>query len=1009
MNKKTILLLLAFCIFFGSLPYVQSKTIVKIYQATNIRMSPSVDAKVLARIQPPKDLNVISETKDKSGKTWFEVEASPGKKGFVASWVVKVQRTGTEEKIDGQVAVIDPNSGIINLRSSPNTSSSVALQIKTKIELPVVAKTKGDDGKDWYKLSLGNGRFGWIGAGLIDEIKSTQVAKEEVKNLTIIIDPLTNLRSGPSTKSPVVNRTTSTIRPSVVAKSKDADGKIWYEIVLPTGTHAWVRSDLAKTATPILEESTSKQKGIISKNVNVRKDAGLNFAKVYTTKSQVVVQILSKKSDVNGKMWLKVQGDFGVGWVLGSMVETTSSSPFDIVAAKAQLRLAPSQGGKLLGVVPRESKCTISGSALNSDGGTWYLLTTQQGETGWVTSTKVKTSGSVDLPPANLLGLTVELQKESTLASFPSGSGGPKIFAGGKGKVESVAQREGGRLYYRILSGNQAGWVSSEDTKRHTQPQPVKPVDVGEIQWAKRGDVLKFTIPISSKPNSMNIKSYNDNPRIQLFLDNSFCTGDLEPIVVDSTLVSRVGIEQKSVSPPTVLVVFQLNKPCDYHLSPLNPTSTELVLEIFEKVESNQMRIEIQGRPVHASDPPILLDNKVMVPVGALASHLGYIISWDDKENRAEMSVDPKRPFVFSFTNLKPSMHVVDGQNSFYKTIAPAPRIVGSAFYVPIEPVAPMLGFSYMYSPVQNKVYLDPVIDKLEIGGCLDTSKACSTLSTQVSFFTDFDVTELPDGRSKVTLNNCVLGENALSGIDAKKVSVDFDPRTNANPPKVTILITKKSTEEIGYGEARGPNKLIFTLKEKNKSGLNGKTIIIDPGHGTFNEDGSYDVGCSGMMGTYESEVNLQTAFELGKMLSSQGATVLYTRNEERNIKTPDLEGRASFANSSGADMFVSIHFNAARDPDAQGTETYYYTDLGRRLAEKIHKNVLSKVGFEDRGIKKRGFYVCREIVSIPSILIEPLFLSNKKGEGWIREEVNVKKLAEGIQLGIKEFFQEPI
>lgn len=280
MNKKTILFLLAFCIFFGSLPYVQSKTIVKIYQATNIRMSPSVDAKVLARIQPPKDLTVISETKDKSGKVWFKVEASPGKKGFVASWVVKVQRTGTEEKIDGQVAVIDPNSSIINLRSSPNTSSSVALQIKTKTELPIVAKTKGDDEKDWYKLSLGNGRFGWIGAGLIDEIKSPQVAKEEVKNLTIIIDPLTNLRSGPSTKSPVVNRTTSTIRPSVVAKSKDADGKIWYEIVLPTGTHAWVRSDLAKTATPILEESTSTQKGIISKNVNIRKDAEIGRAHV---------------------------------------------------------------------------------------------------------------------------------------------------------------------------------------------------------------------------------------------------------------------------------------------------------------------------------------------------------------------------------------------------------------------------------------------------------------------------------------------------------------------------------------------------------------------------------------------------------------------------------------------------------------------------------------------------------------------------------------------------------
>lgn len=1004
MRKKLLSIVVLACLLTSVFPFVAAaKNYAKIYQPTNIRTTTSIQAQVIARIQPPKQLEIISETKDNSGKVWYKVAIDKNKTGFVASWVVNKITIGEEQKLDGMTAIIDPGNGTTIIRSAPNSKSSALYKITAKTELAIISKVKGDDGKDWYKVKLDSTKSGFVPVASVNDVASKTIEKKTVANLSLVIESLVNLRSAPSTKSAVVTKTTSRITTQAVSQAKDSEGMIWYEIVLPTGVHAWVRQDLSSPVTPEKESSVANLRAVISKNINIRADANISSKKVITTTATIEVPVVARKNDVNGQAWYKVKGSFGEGWVLAKLINVQSTSPYDMVDKGSKLKLSPNQGGAELSQTSRQSKCTISGSSINASGETWYLVTTDIGNTGWVFSTNIKLASNPDLPPANILGIDVEIQKETKLASFPSGNDGPSIFSGGKGKVDAVAIREGGKLFYRIVSGNKAGWVWANTTKMHTQPIQIKPVDIGEITWKKHQDILEFKIPISGKVQPK-VKNYDDNPRIQMYMENAIYTDSVNTKIIDSTLVSRVGINQQSISPPRLLITLQLNKPADFHIKPITPTSKEIVIEVFERVKKQQIAVQIHGSPMIANDPPKMVDDKILLPLYSLETNLGCLIRNGDTPGTVVLQSDKVN---ITFVNEKPTISIKDEKTTREVAVSPAPRVFDNSMYIPIEPISQYLGFQYTYSPIKNTVYLDPVIDKLEIGGCGENAKSCNTLESQISFFTDYDNTNLPDGRILVTLNNSVLGPTAVKDLDKKRVQVEFNPRTNAQTPKVMLYIKKKENEVVVFSESKNPNKLIITIKEKNSQGVSGKVIILDPGHGTFNENGTYDRGCAGINGTLESELNLELSFEVGKILVSQGAAVSFSRKEERKSDNIDLDGRVNMANGSGADAFVSLHFNAARDPEAQGTETYYYTGESLRFAEKIHKRILNSLGYDDRGIRQRGFYVCRKITGMPSVLLEPLFLSNRKGEEWINNADNLKKLAQAIADGIKDYFQE--
>jgi len=169
-------------------------------------------------------------------------------------------------------------------------------------------------------------------------------------------------------------------------------------------------------------------------------------------------------------------------------------------------------------------------------------------------------------------------------------------------------------------------------------------------------------------------------------------------------------------------------------------------------------------------------------------------------------------------------------------------------------------------------------------------------------------------------------------------------------------------------------------------------TIVIDAGHGGYDRGGVPGQRIS------EKDKTLDVAQRLRRVLQAAGYRVIMTRDSDVFVS---LGARVSIANSYRGASFVSIHFNCASRAGANGIETYYYRSDSAGLAQSIHRNVVSGAPTENRGIRRRGFYVLRR-TAIPSVLVECGFLTNPT-EGSLALNSNYRqKLAEQIARGIK-------
>jgi len=231
---------------------------------------------------------------------------------------------------------------------------------------------------------------------------------------------------------------------------------------------------------------------------------------------------------------------------------------------------------------------------------------------------------------------------------------------------------------------------------------------------------------------------------------------------------------------------------------------------------------------------------------------------------------------------------------------------------------------------------------------------------------------------------------------------------------------------------ASGDRSLIRAL------GLKIGRIVIDPGHG------GHDTGTIGPNGLEEKDLVLDVGRRLGKLLQSRlGADVVYTRKDDTFIP---LETRTSIANQEQADLFVSIHANSSRDPDARGVETYYLNftssaealdvaarenaasdksvyelqDLVKKIALKekieesrefasnvqraLHSGLAAKnPGIRDRGVKKAPFIVLIG-ANMPSILAEISFVSNPGDERRLQTSDYRQRIAESLYRGISKY-----
>ena len=164
--------------------------------------------------------------------------------------------------------------------------------------------------------------------------------------------------------------------------------------------------------------------------------------------------------------------------------------------------------------------------------------------------------------------------------------------------------------------------------------------------------------------------------------------------------------------------------------------------------------------------------------------------------------------------------------------------------------------------------------------------------------------------------------------------------------------------------------------------------IFIDAGHGGSNP------GAVGPNGLKESDVNLDVALRLGRLLSSRNYEVKYSRTSNINI---GLRERATLANQWGADYFIN--------PIYKGTSTYYYrpNTVASNLALTVNNSLVSMIQTPDLGTFQANFAVLRYTI-MPAILVELAFISNPQEAALLATSSFRENCAIGIFNGIVEF-----
>lgn len=166
--------------------------------------------------------------------------------------------------------------------------------------------------------------------------------------------------------------------------------------------------------------------------------------------------------------------------------------------------------------------------------------------------------------------------------------------------------------------------------------------------------------------------------------------------------------------------------------------------------------------------------------------------------------------------------------------------------------------------------------------------------------------------------------------------------------------------------------------------------IYINPGHSVDGEDHG---ACA--FGLREADIALNIGKRVAAYLQTAGYFV-------KTFQYDGLQAICDDANAFKADLFVSIHCNAANG-SAQGTETYSSGGAkSTRLAELIQKQLTNSLPVVNRGVKTAGFYVLKH-TEAPAVLVETAFIDNASDAKLLTERA--EDFARAIARGITDYY----
>lgn len=458
-----------------------------------------------------------------------------------------------------------------------------------------------------------------------------------------------------------------------------------------------------------------------------------------------------------------------------------------------------------------------------------------------------------------------------------------------------------------------------------------------------------------------------------------------------------------------LLFVFGLVFPGYSHAA----ADTHIILDGKEIVQPSDAKAEI-------------INSKVMVPIRVISESLGYGVDWKQststvtisKDNTAmQMIVGQKTatvngsnvsldapPLVKNGTTLVPlrfigeQMGLKVGWNNTTKTVTLVTQNSGSGNGTTTPPSSGNDGGG---SNQDGLVLVNGISfsdNRFLIATSGNTKPNVFTMTGPDRIVIDLPNTAFADSFSEgQALDSNQNGQLVVNGYpDVSKIRYSL----YSNSPSTLRFVIDLSNAK-GYDVQSDSGLVMIDLNKEGTTtpqppvGNNGKkVVVIDAGHG------DQDPGAIGVTGKKEKDFNLAMALKVEALLKKESnIDVVLTRSDDTFLA---LSERVKIAEKLKADIFISIHANSG-SAAANGVETYYTRSNSKALATVMHKYLLQSSGLKDRGVKAASLHVTRE-TTMPAVLLEAGFLSNKSDEAALFTESFQNNVAKGIVAGIKEY-----
>lgn len=215
------------------------------------------------------------------------------------------------------------------------------------------------------------------------------------------------------------------------------------------------------------------------------------------------------------------------------------------------------------------------------------------------------------------------------------------------------------------------------------------------------------------------------------------------------------------------------------------------------------------------------------------------------------------------------------------------------------------------------------------------------------------------------------------------------------------------------------------STEENNANKIKEFTVFIDPGHG-FSDGGTESPEEIGF-DLLESEITLDMALKLEKLLKEKGMNVIlsrtenYDKNQEKEFVKLGYEERVNMANTSEVDIFISLHIDALEKTikgydKVNGYNIYYYDNAKKKiegtklLADCIKKGFTDATKLEKVAVKEMNdnssYYVINHTI-MPSILFELGYCTNKEDAKRLASENWCNTALKGITNGIMDYYNK--